>query len=155
MFSCKDSQACLDGKDIVGLVLLASHEKAEFPHAFRAATGNRLALGDLASSSAVAVLLVELLFASLTLTLQTLDNIDSTTNVGIVVVFDLVSGLLSLVAHCTATRKRLGVSESRATSQVEVDLAAARRSKRGGDGLPHRSWGLGLSRGLTVKQRLG
>jgi hypothetical protein len=98
---------------------------------------------------------MELLLASLTLTLQTLDDIDSATDVGIVVVFDLVSGLLSLVAHCTTTWKRLGVSEPRATSQVEVDLAAARRSKRSSDGLAHRSWGLGLSRGLTVKQRLG
>jgi hypothetical protein len=151
----KDKEACLDGKDVVSLVLLASHQKAELSHTFGTATRNGLGLGDFATTSAVAVLLVEFLLASLTLTLQALDDIDGATNVSIVIVCHLVAGVLSLVAHGTATGQRLGVSKTRTACKVEVDLAAARRSERGSNRLAHGSGGLCSARGLTTEEWLG
>jgi hypothetical protein len=121
------------------LVLLASHQKAELSHAFGTTTRNGLGLGDLASAGAVAVLLVELLLASLALALQALDNVNGTTNVSVVIMGHLVAGVLSLVTHGTTTGQRLGVGKTRTASKVEVDLAAARRSERGSNGLAHRS----------------
>lgn len=150
----KDKEACLDGKDVVGLVLFASHQKAELSHTFGTATRNGLRLGDLAATGAVAVLLVELLLASLTLALQALDDVNGTTNVSIVVVGHLVAGVLSLVTHGTTTRERLGVGKTRTASKVEVDLATARRSERGSNGLAHGSGGLCSARGLTAEEWL-
>lgn len=136
------------------MVLFASHKKAEFSHAFSATSRNGLTLGDLTSACAVAVLLVKLFFASLTLALQSLDNVDSSTDVSVVIDVEPLSGL-SLVAHGATTGQRLGVSESRTAGKVEVDLAASRRSKRCGDGSADRGRRLCLSRRLTIKQRLG
>lgn len=115
------------------MVLFASHEKPEFSHALSATSRNGLALGNLTSACAIAVLLVKLFFASLTLALQSLDDVDSSTDVSVVIDVEPLSSL-SLVAHGTTTGQRLGVSESRAAGKVEVDLAASRRSQRCSDG---------------------
>lgn len=91
------------------MVLLTSHKKAEFSHALSATSRNGLALGNLASPCAIAVLLVKLFFASLTLALQSLDDVDSSTDVSVVIDIESLSGL-SLVAHGTTTGQRLGMS---------------------------------------------
>jgi hypothetical protein len=156
MFLCKwkGKETCLDGKDVVGLVLLSSHQKAELSHTFGTTTRNGLGLGNLTTTSAVAVLLVELLLAALTLALQALDDINGTTDMSIVIVGHPVSGVLSLVTHSATTGQGLGLGETGAASKVEVDLAAARRSKGGGDRLAHGSGWLRSARGLTVEERL-
>jgi hypothetical protein len=82
---------------------------------------------------------VELLLAALTLALQALDDVNGTTDMSIVIVGHLVSGVLSLVTHGATTRQGLGLGETGAASKVEVDLAAARRSKGGSDRLAHGS----------------
>lgn len=122
-------RGCLDRDDIVALVFLAGHQETEFSHAFRATAGDRFPLRDLASSCPVAVLLMELLLASLALALQALDNVDGPTNVDVAVVHDLLSGLLALQAHSTSTWKGLSLGETGAAGEVELDLTTTRGSK--------------------------
>lgn len=80
----------LDGEDIVALVLFSGHDKTELTHALSTSTRKRLAFRKLASPGAIAIFLMELLLASLALSLQALNDVNGSTDVNIVVILGLV-----------------------------------------------------------------
>jgi len=146
----------LDGEDVIALVLLPCHEKAQFLHTLGSATGHGLALRNLSATRAINIFLMKLLTASLPLLLQALDNVNGPSNVGVVgaVVGFRAFRVLHVSEESRRAGERFGVNQAGSTSQVEIGMGSMvwRSSGRYHD-LGRR--GPESSGRMTLKQRLG
>lgn len=105
----------LDGKNIMTRSNLAGHDQAELPHALRTLTGGRTLGLRFLLACTTAVLLVELLLATLPLLLETLDDVDGTADVSGPPgsVYGLGFASLEMREHAWGSGKGLGVNEAR------------------------------------------